>query len=96
MDGASEHAICSIAQILRATVCPNQQDWSDKIPMVEFALNSAISNSTGFAPFKLNYRYMPNVNPGFTPAPSSLPSIKHFIMHALQNLANMHNAIIES
>jgi hypothetical protein len=42
-DGASEGAIRSIAQILRAAVCPDQQDWSNKIPMVEFALNSSIS-----------------------------------------------------
>jgi hypothetical protein len=64
--------------------------------MVEFALNSAISSSTGFAPFELNCGYMPIVNPGITPTPSSLPGIKHFVMHTLQNLANAHDAIIES
>ena len=30
-----------------------------KLPMTEFALNSSISSSTGFAPFELNHRYMP-------------------------------------
>jgi hypothetical protein len=96
MDGASERAIHSIAQILRAMVCPDQQDWSEKIPMVEFALNSAISNLSGFTPFKLNYRYMPNMNPGFAPALNSLPSVKLFVTCTLQNLANVHDTIIES
>jgi hypothetical protein len=58
-DGASERAIRSIAQILRSMVKPDQKDWVEKIPLVEFAINSSISKSTGFAPFELNYGYMP-------------------------------------
>ena len=95
-DGASERAIRSVAQILRATVRPDQQDWSEKIPMVEFALNSAISNSSGFAPFELNYGYTPSVNPGFVPEPSTMPGVKQFVSRALQNLADAHDSIIES
>ena len=71
-------------------------DWVEKIPLVEFALNSAISNSSGFAPFELNYGYIPNVNPGFNLAPSTVPGVKYFITCALQNLANVHDTIIES
>ena len=66
-DGASERAIRSITQILCAMVCLDQQDWTEKIPMVEFTLNSAISSSSGFTPFELNYRYMPTMNTGFVP-----------------------------
>jgi hypothetical protein len=95
-DGASERAICSVSQILRATVRPDQQDWSEKIPMVEFALNSAISTSSGFAPFGLNYGHMPIISPGTIPALSNVPGVKHFVMHALKNLADTHDAIIES
>ena len=36
------------------------------------------------------------VNPGLTLSPDSLPGVKHFITRALQNLANAHDAIIES
>jgi hypothetical protein len=64
--------------------------------MVEFTLNSTISSSSGFAPFELNYRYLPSVNPGMIPKPSTVPGVKHFIMHMLQNLADAHDAIIES
>ena len=63
---------------------------------MEFALNSAISNSSGFAPFELTYGYIPSLNPGLTPEPSSIPGVKHFVMRALQNLADAHDAIIES
>ena len=78
-DGASKHAIRSIAQILRATVCPDQSDWTDKFPMTEFALNSTISGSSGFAPFELTYRYTPSVNLGLTPEPNTAPSVKKFV-----------------
>ena len=77
-------------------VCPDQRDWSDKMPMVEFALNSAISSSLGFAPFKLNYRYSPTINPGFTPELSAIPGVKHFVSCTLQTLADAHDSIIES
>ena len=82
-DSASEHMIHSVAQILWAMVHLNQQDWSKKIPMVEFTLNSAISTSSSFALFKLNYRYTPNINLGIIPGLSVVPSVKHFVMHAL-------------
>jgi len=83
-------------QILRTMVRLDQWDWSEKIPMVEFTLNSAISSSSGFAPFKLNYGYTPSLNPGLAPELSGVPGIKHFVAHALQNLADAHDAIIES
>jgi len=95
-DGTSERAIRTVAQILRAMVHPDQRDWSEKLPMVEFALNSAISSSSGFAPFELNYGYTPSLNPGLAPEPSGVPGVKHFVARALQNLADAHDAIIES
>jgi hypothetical protein len=95
-DGASERAIRSVAQILRAMVRPDQRDWTEKVPMVEFALNSAISSSSGFAPFELNYGCMPRINAGMTPEPCVMPGVKHFVERARQNLADAHDAIIES
>ena len=96
MDGASERTIRSIAQILRAMVRPDQRNWSEKVPMVEFALNSAVSSSSGFAPFDLNYGYMPHINPGVVPEPIRMPGVNHFVSRALRNLADAHDAIIES
>ena len=59
MDRATERANRSIAQILCTVVSNDQRDWSDKCAMVEFAINSSINATTGYAPFELNYRYMP-------------------------------------
>jgi hypothetical protein len=36
-------------------------DWVEKIDMVEFAINSSISESTGYAPFELSGGYMPSM-----------------------------------
>jgi len=74
----------------------DQRDWSEKLPMVEFTLNSAISSLSGFAPFELNYGYTPSLNPGLAPEPSGVPGVKHFVACTLQNLADAHDAIIES
>lgn len=67
-----------------------------KVPMVEFTLNSAISSSSRFAPFKLTYGYCPSMNLGIMPELSSTLGVKHFVMWALQNLADAHDAIIKS
>ena len=58
-DGATEWANRSIAQILRIVVLNDQKDWSSKCPMVEFAINSSINATTGYAPFELDHGYMP-------------------------------------
>ena len=58
-DKASERSIRTIMQILCSMILPNQKDWAEKVPMVEFTINSSVSGSTGFAPFKLTYGYVP-------------------------------------
>ena len=57
-DGATERANRSIAQILRIVVSNDQKDWSSKCLMVEFAINSSINATTGYAPFELTHGYM--------------------------------------
>ena len=56
-DGATEQANHSIGQILRMIINDHQKNWADKYPMVEFVLNSSVSATTGFAPFKVNQGY---------------------------------------
>ena len=61
-DGASERVNRSIGQILRTLILPNQSDWVDKLLLTEFAINSNISSSTGFAPFNtLGYQFDPSI-----------------------------------
>ena len=59
MNGATEQANRSIAQILQTVVSNDQKDWSSKCLMVEFAVNSSINATTGYTLFELNYGYMP-------------------------------------
>jgi hypothetical protein len=83
-----------VSQILRSLVNPGQTDWVPKIPIVELALNSAISNSTGFAPFELNYGYMPKLFDVFPDIDKEPNGIKSFVHDALENLSMAHDAII--
>ena len=95
-DGASERVNRSVGQILRTLILPNQTDCVDKLHLTEFAINSNISSSTGFAPFELNYGYMPSLIGGIMPFKNAKPGIKRFVNQALTNLGMAHDAIIES
>ena len=93
-DGASERAIKTVGQVLRATVAADQKNWVDKLPMVEFAMNSAKSASTGFAPFELNGG-MPRI--AFDIDRSAVrPGVADFAQQVQDNLMMAHDAIIES
>jgi RNase H-like domain found in reverse transcriptase/Integrase zinc binding domain/Chromo (CHRromatin Organisation MOdifier) domain len=62
-DGQTERTNRTVLQILRHFVNTNGSDWAQHLPTVEFAINSAISNSTGHAPFELVYGYLPRTFP---------------------------------
>ena len=57
-DGATERTNRSVGQILQTSIQPNRTDWVKKLPLTEFAINSNLSSSTGFAPFELSYGCM--------------------------------------
>jgi Integrase zinc binding domain len=95
-DGATERANRSVGQILRTMIQPDQTDWVEKIPMAEFAINSNISSSSGFAPFKLNYGHMPMIIGGISPTEKAKPGVRNFVNQAISNLEMAHDAIIES
>ena len=95
MDGSTEPANQLIRQILRTVVRNDQKDWANKSPMVEFAMNSNMSSTTGFAPFKLNQGYMPRIS-----IPMSINTqyqgVKQFAIQARANLTAAHDTIIEN
>jgi hypothetical protein len=61
--------------------------------MMEFAINTSISESTGFAPFELDGAYMPRMIRQLPESNTALPGVRTFTQ---QNLAAAHNAIIVS
>ena len=92
-DGASERAIQTMSQILRAVVDDYQFNWVDQLPLVEFAMNSAINSSTGFAPFETNYGWMPRLIQGLVDEPTH-EGIQQFIENIKDVLNRTHDKLV--
>ena len=59
----------------------DQKNWADKCPMVEFALNSSVSATTGLAPFELNLGYMSQIRMPTT-FDTRFKGVKQFVLQA--------------
>ena len=92
-DGATGWENCSIGQILRIIINDDQKNWADKCPMVEFALNSSVSVTTGFSPFKLNQGYMPQIGMLISFDTTS-KGVKQFALQVKWDLMAANNVII--
>jgi hypothetical protein len=93
-NGASERMIHKVSQVMRAMVRPDQLDWPKQLPMVEFALNSSVSKSTGFAPFELTYGCMPKTIQ--TIGESQFAGVQDFTDNARDLVIRAHDALIKS
>ena len=62
--------------------------------MVEFAINSSINATTGYAPFKLNYGYMP-LSGQHISIDTTFKGVKQFTQQAMWNLLDVHDATLE-
>jgi len=78
MDRAMERANRSIGQMFQALIKPDQKNWVEKSPMIEFAINSSIGNAMGLAPFKINYRDMPAMMREMRTTERTPPGVKIF------------------
>ena len=95
-DGQMEHANQDIGQIFWTVVRPDQRDWINKVDLTEFAINMSISATMGYASFELNGGHMPSMIKENPSDEIILKGIKDFTNQALQNLADAHDAIIET
>ena len=95
MDGVTERANRSVTQVLWSVVQAVQKDWIDKLPMMEFAFNANINETTGFAPFELDGEYMPSMIRELPAETVVSPGVHHFAEEAMRHLANAHDTIIE-
>lgn len=64
-DGQTENANAVLEQYLRAYVSYLQDDWTQWLPLAEFAVNQARSETTRLSPFMANYGFHPRM--GFEP-----------------------------
>lgn len=58
-DGSTERANRTVTQMLRQCIDATQKNWVTKLPAIEFAINLARSESTGYSPFFLNTGRIP-------------------------------------
>src|SRR6266705_1958338 len=93
-DGQVERMIQTLVQILWAMVRLDQKDWATKLSMAEFAINVSTNASTGYAPFKLVYGFMPRMMMEIPPL--DYPGVVDFANKVKENLQRAHNAIIHN
>ena len=60
-DGQTEHTNQTLEQYLQIYCNYQQSNWSDLLPLAEFAYNNALSVTTGISPFFANKGYHPNL-----------------------------------
>ena len=94
MDGATERANCSIAQVLWTLIHNNQKDWNKHCPVAEFAHNSSVSATMGYAPFELCSRHIPQLGKCLS-TDTQFTGVKQFAQQVLWNLMMAHDAIIK-
>ncbi|KNZ71298.1 hypothetical protein J132_00060 [Termitomyces sp. J132] len=75
---------------------PDQKDWLSQIALMEFVINTSISEMTCFALFELNGGYMPLVILEIRSDAAIPRGIQWFAQQALENLAAAHDTIIEA
>ncbi|SJL12635.1 uncharacterized protein ARMOST_16064 [Armillaria ostoyae] len=93
-DGSTEWANRVIGAMLRQCISADQKNWVALLPVIEFAINSARSEITGYAPFFLNNGRMPRSMIWDNAAKTEYPGVRVFAMWMKQ--AILSASILES
>ena len=93
-DGSMERANRTVTQMLRQCINEKQTDWVSKLPTIEFAINSARSASTGFAPFFLNTGRMPRSMIWNNSRTNEYPSVRNFALQRKLALIAAHDSVL--
>ncbi|KAJ3899347.1 hypothetical protein F5879DRAFT_811060, partial [Lentinula edodes] len=80
--------------MLRQCVAIDQKDWVIKLPAVEFAINSARSETTGFSPFFLNTGRMPRSFLWNAADKNEYPGIRVYAQKMKQAIMQAHDSIL--
>jgi transposase InsO family protein len=93
-DGSTERANRTVTQMLRQCVRPDQKDWVTKLPAIEFAINSARSESTGYAPFFLNTGRMPRSMIWDSADKTEYPGVRTYAQKMKEAIMTAHDSIL--
>jgi hypothetical protein len=61
-DGQTESVNQTLEQYLRAFCNFEQDNWSEMLPIAEYAYNNSVTSATAMSPFYANYGYHPTTN----------------------------------
>lgn len=76
-DGQTERMNRTVEEILRHYVGPHQDDWDERLPGVEFAINDAWQERFPSTPFMLNYGQHP-LTPASMDVDTNVPAAQAF------------------
>ena len=93
-DGSSERTIRTVEQMLRQCIQPDQKDWVQRLPAVEFAINCARSGVTGFSPFFLNSGRVPRTFVWEDNRPAEYAGVRVFAQRMKLALMQAHDCVI--
>ncbi|PBK99298.1 hypothetical protein ARMGADRAFT_918785 [Armillaria gallica] len=82
--------------MLHQCVDTSQKDWVEKLPTIEFAINSACSESTGYAPFMLNSGRLPCSMIWNSNADKEFPSVRNFARLRRMAIMSAHDSILDA
>ena len=93
-DGSTERANHTVTQLLRQCISPNQKDWVSRLPAIEFAINLARSDTTGYAPFFLNTGRMPRSLIWNDASSTEYAGVRAYAQRVKQAVMTAHDSII--
>ncbi|KAG2061436.1 hypothetical protein BDR06DRAFT_869840 [Suillus hirtellus] len=80
--------------MLRSCISPNQKDWVLWLPAIEFAINIATSESTGYSPFFTNYGRLPRPMIWDNPGLSEYPGVQVYAQKLKHTIMSAHDSMI--
>jgi transposase InsO family protein len=93
-DGSTERANRTVVQMIRQCIGDTQKDWVSKLPAIEFAINSSRSDSTGYAPFFLNFGRIPRPMVWTSADSSEFAGVRVFAQRLKGALIAAHDSIL--
>ncbi len=93
-DGSTEHANRTVTQMIQTCIATNQKDWVLRLPGIEFAINLAKSESTGFSPFFLNSGQTPCALIWNNDTDKRYVGVQKFTFNMKTAVMSAHNSIL--